>query len=123
MTGPSTIDSQAKVLSLLQRGQLNAAFQQALSASDLNIVVMACEKTDPARVFCAGNLEGDPKCVLQQPVLLSLIQQLSANLGHRTELKHRYVNKKKKTFSFVNNCYGFYINKKFSDGWKKRSLV
>jgi len=81
-------DAQSRVMSLLQRGQLNAAFQQALSASDLGLVVLVCEKTEPSRVFsCTGQ---GSRCILQQPVILSLVQQLSADLGHRTELKHRY---------------------------------
>lgn len=75
-------------MSLLQRGQLNAAFQQALSASDLGLVVLVCEKTEPARVFSSVGPQGS-RCILQQPVILSLVQQLSADLGHRTELKHR----------------------------------
>ncbi|XP_066583483.1 enhancer of mRNA-decapping protein 4 [Prorops nasuta] len=86
-------DVQARVMSLLQRGQLNAAFQQALSASDLSLVVSLCERTEPSRVFsCPVPPPGQgTRCVLQQPVILSLVQQLSADLGHRTELKHRYL--------------------------------
>ena len=78
-------------MSLLRRGEINAAFQQALSASNLSLVVYVCENTEPSRVFsCAMGPTGHgSRCALQQPVLLSLIQQLSANLGHRTELKHR----------------------------------
>lgn len=77
-------------MSLLQRGQLNSAFQQALSASDLSLVELVCQNTDPARVFSVSMGPGQGnRCILQQPVLLSLVQQLSANLGHRTELKHR----------------------------------
>lgn len=85
-------DAQARVISLLQRGQLNAAFQQALSASDLGLVVLVCEKTEPARVFSSVGPQGQgTRCILQQPVILSLVQQLSADLGHRTELKHRWL--------------------------------
>ncbi|XP_076244634.1 enhancer of mRNA-decapping protein 4 homolog Ge-1 isoform X2 [Calliopsis andreniformis] len=86
-------DAQARVMSLLQRGQLNAAFQQALSASDLGLVVLVCEKTEPSRVFsCPVGPQGQSsRCILQQPVILSLVQQLSADLGHRTELKHRWL--------------------------------
>lgn len=88
---PVVADAQARVVSLLQRGQLNAAFQQALSASDLGLVVLACERTEPSRVFSSpvGPQGQGTRCILQQPVLLSLVQQLSADLGHRTELKHR----------------------------------
>lgn len=88
---PAVADAQARVLSLLQRGQLNAAFQQALSASDLGLVVMACEKTEPSRVFSSHPGNPGSRCILQQPVLLSLVQQLSADLVHRTELKHRWL--------------------------------
>ncbi|XP_029669673.1 enhancer of mRNA-decapping protein 4 [Formica exsecta] len=85
-------DTQARVMSLLQRGQLNAAFQQALSASDLGLVVLVCEKTEPSRVFSCAGVQGQGfRCILQQPVILSLVQQLSADLGHRTELKHRWL--------------------------------
>ena len=89
---PAVADAQARVLSLLQRGQLNAAFQQALSASDLGLVVLVCEKTEPTRVFPSVGPQGqNSRCILQQPVILSLVQQLSADLGHRTELKHRWL--------------------------------
>ncbi|XP_046413774.1 enhancer of mRNA-decapping protein 4 [Neodiprion fabricii] len=90
---PIGADAQARVLNLLQRGQLNAAFQQALSASDLNLVVLVCQRTEPSRVFSPppGLGSGGPRCLLQQPVLLSLIQQLSADLGQQTELKYRWL--------------------------------
>ncbi|EZA49038.1 Enhancer of mRNA-decapping protein [Ooceraea biroi] len=85
-------DAQARVMSLLHRGQLNAAFQQALSASDLGLVVLVCEKTEPSRVFSCSGVQGQgSRSILQQPVILSLVQQLSADLGHRTELKHRWL--------------------------------
>nr|XP_034172470.1 enhancer of mRNA-decapping protein 4 [Osmia lignaria] len=89
---PAVADAQARVMSLLQRGQLNAAFQQALSASDLGLVVLVCERTEPARVFSCPVGQGQgSRCILPQPVILSLVQQLSADLGHRTELKHRWL--------------------------------
>ncbi|KAF5303414.1 hypothetical protein FQA39_LY19031 [Lamprigera yunnana] len=70
---------------LLSKGQIDAAFQQALSASDLSLVVHVCEKVNPQEVFKPGN------CILQQPVILSLIQQLSADLLRHTELKQKYL--------------------------------
>ncbi|XP_067091663.1 enhancer of mRNA-decapping protein 4 isoform X1 [Osmerus mordax] len=76
---------QAAVLQLLQQGQLNQAFQQALSATDLNLVLYVCETIDSQQVF------GQEPCPLIQPVLLSLIQQLSSNLATRTELKISYL--------------------------------
>ncbi|TKS73042.1 Enhancer of mRNA-decapping protein 4 [Collichthys lucidus] len=76
---------QANILQLLQQGQLNQAFQQALSATDLNLVLYVCETIDSQQVF------GQHSCPLSQPVLLSLIQQLSSNLSTRSELKISYL--------------------------------
>lgn len=80
------MDTQAimkEINSLVAQGHINAAFQQALSASDLSLVVYLCERLNPQVVF-----SGTP-CPLHQPVLLSLIQQLSADLINHTELKHK----------------------------------
>uniref|UniRef100_H3BA96 Enhancer of mRNA-decapping protein 4 n=1 Tax=Latimeria chalumnae TaxID=7897 RepID=H3BA96_LATCH len=76
---------QTNILQLLQQGQLNQAFQQALTAADLNLVLYVCETVDPQQVF------GQHPCPLTQPVLLSLIQQLSSDMGTRTELKLSYL--------------------------------
>ncbi|XP_075962727.1 enhancer of mRNA-decapping protein 4 isoform X1 [Anarhichas minor] len=76
---------QANILQLLQQGQLNQAFQQALSATDLNLVLYVCETIDSQQVF------GQHPCPLSQPVLLSLIQQLASNLTTRSELKISYL--------------------------------
>ncbi|XP_075571576.1 enhancer of mRNA-decapping protein 4 isoform X2 [Pelecanus crispus] len=76
---------QTHILQLLQQGHLNQAFQQALTAADLNLVLYVCETVDTQQVF------GQHPCPLSQPVLLSLIQQLSSDLGTRTELKLNYV--------------------------------
>lgn len=94
---------QAHILQLIQQGQFNSAFQQvtdiemcktcvlsnllklsilqALSAADLSLVTMVCEKVSPAQIF------NQTPCPLQQPVLLSLIHQLCVDLDSRTELK------------------------------------
>ncbi|KAI8504482.1 enhancer of mRNA decapping 4 [Branchiostoma belcheri] len=76
---------QMQIMALLRQGQFNTAFQQALTASDLSLVMFVCEAVSPAQVF------SQTPCPLQQPVLLSLIQQLSVDLTHNTELKHRYL--------------------------------
>ncbi|XP_077312780.1 enhancer of mRNA-decapping protein 4 isoform X1 [Lithobates pipiens] len=76
---------QTHILQLLQQGHLNQAFQQALTASDLNLILYVCETVDSQQVF------GQHPCPLTQPVLLSLIQQLSFDLGTRTELKLNYL--------------------------------
>ncbi|XP_014802510.1 PREDICTED: enhancer of mRNA-decapping protein 4 isoform X2 [Calidris pugnax] len=76
---------QTHILQLLQQGHLNQAFQQALTAADLNLVLYVCETVDTQQVF------GQHPCPLSQPVLLSLIQQLASDLGTRTELKLNYL--------------------------------
>ncbi|KAM5138290.1 enhancer of mRNA-decapping protein 4 [Mantella aurantiaca] len=76
---------QTHILQLLQQGHLNQAFQQALTASDLTLILYVCETVDSQQVF------GQHPCPLTQPVLLSLIQQLSFDLGIRTELKLNYL--------------------------------
>lgn len=53
----------------------------ALSTSDLQLVTYLCQQLDPDVVF-----EKSP-CPLSQPVLLSLIQQLSVNVQDNLELK------------------------------------
>ncbi|XP_075693595.1 enhancer of mRNA-decapping protein 4 [Rhinoderma darwinii] len=76
---------QTHIMQLLQQGHLNQAFQQALTASDLNLILYVCETVDSQQVF------GQLPCPLTQPVLLSLIQQLSFDLCTRTELKLNYL--------------------------------
>jgi len=56
-----------------------------LSATDLSLVLYVCRSVDPAAVFSQS------PCPLTQPVLLSLIQQLSAHFDSDVELKHRSV--------------------------------
>lgn len=85
---PHIVDTQVQQLQIEQligQGQINAAFQQALSASDLSLVVFICEKVNPQQVF------NQTPCPLQQHVLLSLIQQLSADMANYTDLKHKYL--------------------------------
>ncbi|XP_025833664.1 enhancer of mRNA-decapping protein 4 isoform X2 [Agrilus planipennis] len=80
---PHVIDTQlVQIQQALAKGQIDVAFQQALSASDLSLVVYVCEKVNPQEVF------GLDKCILPQHVTLSLIQQLSADLTRNTELKY-----------------------------------
>ncbi|CAK1549577.1 unnamed protein product [Leptosia nina] len=84
---PSLADRQmqvSQIQSLIMSGDINGAFQLALSASDLNLVVGACKSADPSRVF-------GPPCRLKQHVLLSLVQQLAADMTRDTNLKHRYL--------------------------------
>ena len=61
---------------------------QALLCQDLSLVVMVCEAVNPTQVFGGGGGSGGT-CLLQQPILLSLIQQLSRDLTTNTLLKLR----------------------------------
>lgn len=74
-----------QITALVQRNHMNAAFQQALSAVDLGILMYLCEMVDPDELFARTPFP------LDQPILLSLIQQLSADLRIQTQLKCRYL--------------------------------
>jgi len=50
---------------------------------DLGVLMYVCEMVSPSDVF------SQTPCPLDQPVLLSLIQQLSADLRTQTQLKSR----------------------------------
>ncbi|CAH1389032.1 unnamed protein product [Nezara viridula] len=76
---------QSQIAMLIKQGQYNTAFQQALSASDLNLVTYVCEKVDTGKVFTRCG------CVLQQHVLLSLIQQLAADMTSHSDVKQKYL--------------------------------
>jgi hypothetical protein len=79
-----TLDvKQQHVLKFIRLGQLNQAFEFVLSASDLNLVLYLCENVRPNELFSIQ------PCPLQTPVLLSLIQQLAADLNTHQELKYR----------------------------------
>lgn len=80
---PSLYDVQEQIKLLLNQGQINKAFHQALLANDLHLVEYALERADYSQVF-------NP-CPLEQTVLLSLIQQISADMSNHTELKQKYL--------------------------------
>eukprot|EP00794_Sanderia_malayensis_P018597 gene18597-20463_t len=61
------------------------AFKVALSASDLDVVVYVCRKVDHEELFNTDS------STLNQPIILSLIQQLSADLSNDTEIKENYL--------------------------------
>jgi enhancer of mRNA-decapping protein 4 len=75
---------QLRIEQLINEKDFANAFQEALTASDLNLVILVCQSCDPNELFAQ-----DP-CPLNQPILLSLIQQLSVDLSSDTELKNRY---------------------------------
>ncbi|XP_067929847.1 enhancer of mRNA-decapping protein 4-like isoform X4 [Watersipora subatra] len=71
--GPAIIKTQIE--RLLQNRDYEAAFQQALSASDLSLVLYLLQKIPDS-----ADVMEDP-CSLSQPTLLSLLQQLSHGLS------------------------------------------
>ncbi|XP_067652269.1 enhancer of mRNA-decapping protein 4-like isoform X1 [Haliotis asinina] len=73
------------VINAIRVGNINEAFQTALSASNLDLVMFTCENVNPSLVF------GQEPCPLKQPVLLSLVNQLSADFTSHTELKIKYL--------------------------------
>lgn len=78
---PTFQNKQEEIISLLQQSQINKAFHTALLANDLFLVEFTIKRADFAKVF-------NP-CCLEQTVLLSLIQQLSADMKNHTENKQR----------------------------------
>lgn len=70
----------AHVQQALAKRTYDEAFQVALSAENLNVVIFVCERVDVNKVF------GEP-CLLSQSVVLALIQQLSMELHKNTETK------------------------------------
>lgn len=72
----------AQISKSIKDGDINKSFEEALSSSDLSLVVAACKAADPAKIFA-------PPCCLTQSVLLSLIQQLATDMVHDTQLKCR----------------------------------
>jgi enhancer of mRNA-decapping protein 4 len=95
--------TQARVMQYIQKQQYNNAFQTALNASDLNLLVNLCENVNPVQLF-----ETKP-CVLVQPVLLSLIQQLSQELHLNTELKTKYLEEAVMSLDYANPLGREYI--------------
>jgi enhancer of mRNA-decapping protein 4 len=82
---PSLVEIQGHLLTLVQGQRVNDAFQQALSANDLSLVVWLCSRVNPSQLFAKSPIP------LEQPVILSLIQQLASDLSTNTELKLKYL--------------------------------
>jgi enhancer of mRNA-decapping protein 4 len=76
---------QEEIQRLVQSQELNRAFEAALSTSDLSLVLYLCQQVTPEDVF------DTTPCPLSQPVLLSLVQQLSVELSEHVDLKLRFL--------------------------------
>lgn len=71
---------------LVQKGEMDEAFQTALNATDLDLLCFLLSKLEPKALFARQPLP------LSQPVLLSLLHQLAAaDLRKETELKLKYI--------------------------------
>ena len=79
----------SRAFSFMAKGFYNAAFQAALCAANLALLENLCELISPAQAFDQQSTKREAR--LQQPVILSLIQQLSQELNANTELKVRYL--------------------------------
>uniref|UniRef100_A0A1I8PAA0 Uncharacterized protein n=1 Tax=Stomoxys calcitrans TaxID=35570 RepID=A0A1I8PAA0_STOCA len=77
-------DMKDTIKHLLLQGQINKAFNQALLGNDLSLVEYTLKNADHNAVFT-------PNCCLEQKVLLSLIQQISADMSNHNEVKQNYL--------------------------------
>lgn len=90
---PTIADVKLQMHGFLQKNQINQAFQVALCAADLDLLMHLCEQCQPGTVF-EQQINPQTKksqCQLTQPVILSLIQQLSQDFTTHLELKLRYL--------------------------------
>ncbi|XP_050426511.1 enhancer of mRNA-decapping protein 4 [Adelges cooleyi] len=79
-------DSISRIITnLLENGENVSAFETALSASNLELVLYVCENVTvtPEELFQNASMT--------TPIVLSLIQQLSFDLSNSTELKHKFL--------------------------------
>ena len=68
---PTVADLHKIIQNQIAQGRVDEAFQTALSASNLSLVVQTCEMVNPMQIF------NQNPCPISQATLLSLIQQLS----------------------------------------------
>ncbi|VDM61536.1 unnamed protein product [Angiostrongylus costaricensis] len=82
---PSSVcaDRQA-VAHLIRNNQVHLAFETALNQGDQAALEFVCNNVDPDELFRHPG-------ALSQPVLISLLQQLSLRLDSDTDLKFRYM--------------------------------
>ncbi|CAJ0594419.1 unnamed protein product [Cylicocyclus nassatus] len=69
---------------MIKNNQIPLAFETALNQGDQAALEFVCNNVDPDELFRFP-------CTLSQPVLLSLLQQLSLRLDSDTDLKFRYM--------------------------------
>lgn len=79
---PTIYDHQENIRQNLSHGEINKAFHQALISNDLSLVEFTIDKADFSQVFKSP-------CPLEQTVLLSLVQQITADMTRYSEMKNR----------------------------------
>lgn len=90
-SGHMVVEADIKLLldKLINQAKYEEAFTKALSSGHLKLVIHLCSKIDPKDVLSSnGTTESPP---LSQPVILSLIQQLSHDMSDNTDLKFQWI--------------------------------
>lgn len=108
---PSTYDVQEQIRSFLGQNQINKAFHHTLLANDLSLVEYTIERADFKVVF-------NP-CPLEQTVLLSLIQQITADMNHHNELKQKYLSEAILNLNFMDSITKVHGPKIMRDTYQK----
>jgi hypothetical protein len=85
LRSPKSHDYKQELTGMIQAGQFDQAFSKALSLQDLSLVGWLCSNVDAPSVMSSS-----PNA-LSQMVLLSLLQQLAADLSHGTSSKLQWI--------------------------------
>ena len=85
LRSPKSHDYKQELTSMIQAGKFDQAFSKALSLQDLSLVGWLCSSVDAPSVMSSS-----PNA-LSQMVLLSLLQQLAADLSHGTSSKLQWI--------------------------------
>jgi enhancer of mRNA-decapping protein 4 len=95
---PKELTSDEKVMLCVAQGKYLDAFSTALGAQDLAVVMRLCKKVEPSFLF---SLEPMP---LTEPVILSLIAQLTTDLKDDTDFKIAYLQEVRCAISNRESC-------------------
>ncbi|KAG9289781.1 hypothetical protein G9A89_015361 [Geosiphon pyriformis] len=85
MEPPGLVELKTTIDRLLELGEYEEAFLKALASSDLSIILRLCNKVSPKTVFFPS------RPLLSQPVILSLVHQLTFDLSNYPELKFLWI--------------------------------
>lgn len=80
-----SLDPTKELTRLISEGELEKAFNKALSLTDVGVVSWLCNQVDPTALF---TMSPPP---LSQGVLLALVQQLGCDLGNDTSKKLMWI--------------------------------